>query len=80
MLLRPQALPMGLKNWEAEIVETTALEDSVASYAPTGHAETYPVSESGRGEPEDSGESSGQRDQPQGGSDNQLEEDRQGPR
>ena len=80
MLLRPQALPLGLKNWEAEIVETPALEDSVASYAPTGHTETYPVSESGRGEPGDFGESSDRVTKRQGGGDNQFEEDRQGPR
>ena len=57
MLLKPQALPLGLKNWAAEIVETTALEDSVTSYAPTGHTETYPVTglRLRRGEPEDSG-------------------------
>ena len=55
MLLKPQALPLGLKNWAAETVETTALEDSVTSYAPTGHTETYPVTGFGRGEPEDSG-------------------------
>ena len=47
MLLKPQALPLGLKNWAAEIVETTALEDSVTSYAPTGHTETYPSREPG---------------------------------
>ena len=70
MLLKPQALPSGLKNWAAEIVETTALEDRVASYAPTGHTETYPVTRFECGEPEDSGESGDKMTKRQGGSDN----------
>ena len=42
MLHEVQELPAELLDgWEAEIVETTALGDSVASYAPTGHVETY---------------------------------------
>ena len=44
MLLKPQTLPAGfLRGWEAEIVETTALDASVVRRAPTGYDEHYPV-------------------------------------
>ena len=47
MLLKPQALPVeALKNWEAELVETTALDASVVSNARTGYVEHYPVADS----------------------------------
>ena len=54
MLLRPRPLPLGLENCAVEIVEITALEESVVRRAPTGYIETYPVTDSGRGKTEDS--------------------------
>ena len=49
MLLEPQELPAELFDaWEVEFVETTALESNVANYAPTGHTETYRVTDSDR--------------------------------
>ena len=44
MLLKPQVLPVGfLKNWEAEFVETTALNDGWVSNKPTGYSESSEV-------------------------------------
>ena len=40
MLLKPQELPAELfEGWEAEFVESTAVNDRYASYTPTGHTE-----------------------------------------
>ena len=42
-----QPLPRELlEGWEADIVETTALGDSVVSRTPTGHVETCRVADS----------------------------------
>ena len=47
MLLEAQALPPEvLKGWEAEIIETTALGDSVVRHTPTGYVEEHSVKDS----------------------------------
>ena len=46
MLLKVKPIPRDLiVSWEAEIVDTTALGESWVSCAPTGHSETYRVSD-----------------------------------
>ena len=46
MLLEVKPLPRAvLEGWEAEFVDTTALGDSFASCAPTGHVETRRVTD-----------------------------------